>query len=261
MNKADNFTLRTVSGLILLFLVIFCLYMAGYYFYFLMLSLSSIALYEMLSVLSNKKIDLIEFFVLEGINILILLGAYIKRLDLPLFSVFLLVALFLIYGVFDENFDIRNIFKLVFSTVYISVPIAFLLSLNGTFYAWMVFGCGFGTDTFAYLGGMFLGKHKLLERVSPKKTVEGALSGIAGCLATCLVLALILKFKIDLKFVFIAILGSVISQLGDLSASNIKRKIGIKDYGNIIKGHGGVIDRIDSILFVSSFIYFAYIIN
>ena len=80
-------------------------------------------------------------------------------------------------------------------------------------------------------------------------------------MATCLVLALILKFKIDLKFAFIAILGSVISQLGDLSASNIKRKIGIKDYGNIIKGHGGVIDRIDSILFVSSFIYFAYIIN
>lgn len=113
------------------------------------------------------------------------------------------------------------------------------------------------TDTFAYFSGYFFGKHKLIPAVSPKKTVEGA---VGGSLATTIVYGVYAWFmtKSLAMTVIVAVVGivaSVVSQLGDLSASLIKRHWGIKDYGNLFPGHGGVLDRFDSILAVSAFLY------
>lgn len=113
------------------------------------------------------------------------------------------------------------------------------------------------TDTFAYFSGYFLGKHKLIPSVSPKKTVEGA---IGGSLATTIVYGVYGWFmagdvKTTVILVAVGLIASVISQLGDLSASLVKRHWGIKDYGNLFPGHGGVLDRFDSILAVSAFLY------
>ena len=136
------------------------------------------------------------------------------------------------------------------------------LILLAMFSAWM-------TDTMAYFSGKFLGKHKLCPNVSPNKTIEGAVGGVIGNVIASTVMFLIFdKFFFTMhtfiwwQIIIISAILSVISMFGDLSASMIKRNHGIKDFGNIFPGHGGVMDRIDSCLFVLPALYTAiYFIN
>lgn len=116
------------------------------------------------------------------------------------------------------------------------------------------------TDTFAYFTGRFFGNHKLIPSISPKKTVEGAIGGIIGSIVGCVIFALLFpQSNVSLYLgVVIGLLGSLVAQIGDLVASAIKRNCYIKDFGKIIPGHGGILDRFDSILFVSPFIYFFF---
>lgn len=118
----------------------------------------------------------------------------------------------------------------------------------------------FGSDTFAFFAGLLFGKHKLTP-VSPKKTVEGAVGGlIGGVIGTALMMAVgsyvladaFWDFKLLVLF---GLVGSAISQIGDLSFSVIKREFGVKDYGNLLPGHGGVLDRFDSVTFVAPFVW------
>ena len=118
------------------------------------------------------------------------------------------------------------------------------------------------TDTGAYFAGSLLGKHKLAPKLSPKKTVEGSIGGVLLAMIGSVVYAWILngfvmEVRTALVFASIGLVGSVISQVGDLIASAIKRDCGKKDYGSILPGHGGALDRFDSVLFVTPFIYFA----
>jgi phosphatidate cytidylyltransferase len=115
--------------------------------------------------------------------------------------------------------------------------------------AWM-------TDTGAYFIGVFFGKHKLIPEVSPKKTVEGAFGGVLGCIVGYVIFGVILNIFFDvtvnyIALILLAIVISVISQCGDLIASYVKRERGIKDYGSIFPGHGGMMDRFDSIIAVA----------
>lgn len=145
--------------------------------------------------------------------------------------------------------------------VYITAPDKFskssgvFLILFAMFSAWM-------TDTFAYFTGKFLGKHKLCPNVSPNKTIEGAVGGVIGNIIASTVMFIIFdKFFFTVhtfvwwQIIIISAVLSVISMFGDLSASLIKRNHGIKDFGNIFPGHGGVMDRIDSCLFVLPALY------
>ncbi len=115
-----------------------------------------------------------------------------------------------------------------------------------------------GADTCALFAGMFFGKHKLAPVVSPKKTVEGAVGGVVGGAVLVLLAALLMNTFLDLDMPIWAALvlggaGAVLGEIGDLSFSIIKRQTGIKDYGHIFPGHGGVLDRFDSVLFVAPF--------
>lgn len=108
------------------------------------------------------------------------------------------------------------------------------------------------TDTFAYFTGMLLGKHKLIEDVSPKKTIEGSIGGMLFCVIAFIVFGFIVSKEANLLFLGICgFLISIISQIGDLILSVVKRSYGIKDYGKLFPGHGGMLDRFDSILAVS----------
>ncbi len=118
------------------------------------------------------------------------------------------------------------------------------------------------TDTFAYFTGSFLGKHKLCPKISPKKTVEGAVGGVLGCiLANVILYAVYNNFFFEnpsnnyVAIVIVSAVLSVVGMCGDLTASLIKRNYGIKDFGNLIPGHGGIMDRFDSIMFVSAAFY------
>lgn len=124
---------------------------------------------------------------------------------------------------------------------------------------WLIVLTAFGTDIMAYFAGVFLGKHKLCPKISPKKTIEGSVGGILGSIILCGLFSRIFIPGLLMHCLIIGLLGGIVSQFGDLTASIFKRKMGIKDYGNLIPGHGGILDRFDSVLFTAPMVYY-YII-
>ncbi len=122
---------------------------------------------------------------------------------------------------------------------------------------WLILITAFCTDIGAYFGGYFLGKHKLCPVISPKKTVEGAVSGALASLLLCVIFAAIfLDRRLLPAYALMGLAGGIFSQIGDLTASIFKRKMGIKDYGKLIPGHGGIMDRFDSVLFTAPLVFY-----
>lgn len=149
--------------------------------------------------------------------------------------------------------------------LYVPVMMSFLLRTrnlsHGIWLYLLIFVCSSVSDVCALAVGMAIGRHKLAPVLSPKKTIEGAVGGVAGSAAvSCLVAVLIRHFEpgtnLIIPFLIIGICGSFIGQTGDLAASAIKRNHGIKDYGHLIPGHGGIMDRFDSVIFTAPVIYF-----
>lgn len=131
---------------------------------------------------------------------------------------------------------------------------------NGKILVWFVFFSAWCTDIFAYLIGKNFGKHHFTE-ISPNKTIEGSIGGTVGAVIMVIIYAIVCNniFNTELNYIYVAVVGillSLVSQLGDLAASSIKRYTGIKDFSNLIPGHGGMLDRIDSIIFIAPFAYF-----
>lgn len=176
-------------------------------------------------------------------------------------------ALFLLTTLFMHGkIDYTKVFSTGFGTFYISLFMGTLLCLRadfGVFGVLLSFVCAWLTDTGAYFTGKFLGKHKLIPHVSPKKTVEGAIGGVVFAAVAAVIYLSIAKkcgmeYSENISYLAIAILGlvtSVLSQLGDLIASAIKRDCNVKDFGNLLPGHGGLLDRFDSVLFISPFVW------
>lgn len=121
---------------------------------------------------------------------------------------------------------------------------------------WLVFLSAFGTDIMAYFTGMALGKHKLCPTLSPKKSIEGAVGGVVGSVILCGLFGYIVMPGMLTICLLIGFFGSIVAQLGDLSASAFKRQMGIKDYGKLIPGHGGILDRFDSVFFTAPMVYY-----
>lgn len=162
----------------------------------------------------------------------------------------------------------RQVMSAFFSFIYAPVMFSFVYLTRqldfGIYFVWMIFISSWVSDTFAYVFGMLLGKHPLAPVLSPKKSVEGSVAGILGS-ALCgalfgffLVEKLIHEQQITWVFALIGGIGSVISQIGDLGASAIKRNYEIKDYGRLIPGHGGIMDRFDSVIVTAPMIYFLF---
>jgi phosphatidate cytidylyltransferase len=118
-------------------------------------------------------------------------------------------------------------------------------------FVWLIVFSAFATDIFAYFTGRAIGRHKLAPKLSPKKTVEGSIGGVAGSVVVCGLFGYFAIPEFFVHCVVIGALGGVVSQFGDLTASAIKRRLGMKDYGSLIPGHGGLLDRIDSLLFTA----------
>ena len=173
---------------------------------------------------------------------------------------FAVTAVLFVYAMWHtEQFRFAQIGACLFAFLVIPVLFAIFPALArenaGKFLLVLPFLTAWSCDTFAYFTGMAIGKHKLIEHISAKKTVEGAIGGILGCILSLVIYGLIIKFGFGLDphfpaLLLIGLFGSVISQIGDLSMSLIKRENHIKDYGNIMPGHGGILDRFDSVLFV-----------
>lgn len=151
---------------------------------------------------------------------------------------------------------------------YVAIPISYMYKIrlleNGIYVFILVFVCSWIADTFAYFTGVTLGKHKLVPHLSPKKSVEGAIGGVVGAaligMIYGIVLGNILDTHIAAKFAAICAVGAFISIFGDLSASAIKRNFNVKDYSNLIPGHGGILDRFDSVIFVTPIVYIGAVV-
>ncbi len=170
-------------------------------------------------------------------------------------------------AVIDYRGDSRVIYDL-FSTLFAAalIPYLFMAVLRirlfprGEYFVMLPFIAAYCSDTGAFFIGKAFGRRKLIPYVSPNKTVEGALGGLLGAVAGMLLYGLILQYFCNLKvnYLFLAIyglIGSPIAQLGDLAFSLMKREFKIKDYGNLFPGHGGMLDRIDSVVFTAPVIF------
>lgn len=180
-------------------------------------------------------------------------------------SIFLILALY-VFGVAvfaNKKLSVTDAGLIYSSISYIVAAFTAIVYIHdyisyGKYIYLLVFICAWMTDIFAYFIGRFFGKHKLIPAVSPKKTVEGAIGGIVFCVISTVVFGIIMDtFFVEsgsANYIVLAISGifiSVVSQIGDLIMSVIKRHYGIKDYGKLFPGHGGILDRFDSVLAVS----------
>ena len=250
---------RIIAALALVPLFIFIL-IGGVPLYIAEIAMLAIALNEFYKAFKAKDIHPIPiigyiFIVYLGLKNIFNLGGeytYIVIFGLFIYSI--------TYILRCKN-NIVDIAITFFSLFYIAISIDFIVLTinrldNGHLYVWSIFIVAFFTDTFAYFAGYLFGKHKLIPKVSPKKTVEGSIGGILGSTIGCMLFAYLFNLDIPVMII-IGSVGSVIAQFGDLFASSIKRYVGIKDYGTLIPGHGGVLDRFDSVILVAPFVYYS----
>ncbi len=233
---------------------------------------AGIAEYEMLKVFGVKNKPFFALCELTAVGVL-LYTDHLRQFSIPLFPVFTtLILLSLIIMVTDFKrlkFEqvVCSMFSAVmipaalsctvlFRDVYVTYPKLFSQT-DGIFLILFAFFCSWISDGCALFAGMAFGRHKLAPNVSPKKTVEGAVGGVLGNAAFCAALWAVFRYKFGLSPYFgigwvipVSVFLSVVSIFGDLAASTIKRHHGIKDFGNLLPGHGGVMDRFDSSVFV-----------
>lgn len=159
---------------------------------------------------------------------------------------------------------IKDIAITLFGICYIPLFLMYMPLLmgseNGKLLVWFIIIAAWGTDIFAYIVGKTIGKHKF-SKISPNKSIEGCIGGIIGAVTLTLVYTLGINTYLGMNINYLIIgliscLLSIIGQLGDFSASSIKRYVGIKDFSNLLPGHGGMLDRIDSLIFIAPFAYF-----
>lgn len=255
------FKTRLLSG-ILLVVIAFLTIMAGDYVLLpTLLCVSLIGMRELYSAMGVHK---------EGLGLLELAGYLgaafyygMVLLDFEKYGtmtvILTLVLLMFVYVFTYPKYQANQVMSAFFGLVYVAVMLSFILLTrnleNGKILVWLIFFCSWGCDTCAYCVGMLIGKHKMAPVLSPKKSIEGAVGGVAGAAALGAAYAA-LTHAPAMEYAVICAVGALISMVGDLAASAIKRNRGIKDYGKLIPGHGGILDRFDSVIFTAPVIYY-----
>lgn len=178
------------------------------------------------------------------------------------FMLLILVIYVLTYPKYHANQIMATSFAFLYAPVMLSYVYLTRCLENGIYIVWLIFVSSWICDTAAYLVGVLIGKHKMAPKLSPKKSMEGAIGGLVGA---ALVGALygwilgklgVMEVSNFAAYPIIAVAGGFISMIGDLAASAVKRNYDIKDYGHLIPGHGGILDRFDSVIFTAPIIYY-----
>ena len=255
------FKTRLLSGIVLVAVALLTIISGGYVLFFTLLGISLIGMQELYKVMKVRE----DHF--NALEIAGYLGAVIYYVLMSLdfekygmMGVIISFMMFMFVYVFTyPKFKAEQVMPAFFGVVYVAVMLSFIyLTRNlpdGKFLVWLIFLCSWGCDTCAYCVGMLIGKHKMAPVLSPKKSVEGAVGGVAGAALLGVIYAADTQGPM-LEYAVICAIGALISMVGDLAASAIKRNQGIKDYGKLIPGHGGILDRFDSVIFTAPVIYF-----
>lgn len=257
---------RVISALVALPLLFLAVLLSLKVFYIAVFIITAIGLYEYFSAANKGNIKPMKNTgIIFGLVLLFLIiSQNTQNIIIP--AITLSVLIFLSVPIFDRRYSFIGAGITIIGVLYVPLLFGYLCLLRaipdkGVYLIWFVFIVSWISDTFAYFTGRLFGKTKLCPEVSPKKTVEGAIGGIIFSIIVCVIYGIILNSHalINMPLIHLVVmgaLGSIVSMLGDLAASSIKRNVGIKDYGNIMPGHGGVLDRFDSILFAAPLIYY-----
>jgi len=268
--KSSSFWKRVISGIIGGGVFIACLILGGYFLWGFLLVASLIGLFEFNRALKlHWGVFAWTGYVTTVAYYIILIVFYNITWAFMLFGVLLIVDLAVFVFTYPR-YELSQVFSGFFEVFYIGVALSFIYLLRihppaGAYLVWLVIIGAWGSDIFAYIIGMKFGKTPFVPNLSPKKSVEGAIAGVIGAMVMALVYGLIVQKSIPevrlapVLFMGISLLGAAAGQIGDLAASAIKRKVGIKDYGNLIPGHGGILDRFDSVIMVAPIIYTLYV--
>lgn len=259
------FITRTISGAVLLAVTLFMVICGGPWLALFVAAVSVIGMFELYRVFGMEKtlpayigyaaalgVDAVIWFGREDLILAVLTAAFLLMMAVYVFSY--------------PKLHAPQITPAFFGLIYVAVMLSFIyrtrVSADGAYTVWLIYISAWGSDTCAYLVGRAIGKHKMTPVLSPKKSVEGAVGGIAGAALIGAVYAMIFKEQLTafsdpvVACAVIGACGSLISMVGDLAASAVKRDFGIKDYGKLIPGHGGIMDRFDSIIFTAPVIFY-----
>ena len=254
---------RTITAVIgIALLVVACIYSDTIAFPILLGLMALLGVYEMLGCVGMRKSFIVSLCLYVTTAVVTTLTQTIESHSLYIAAyasfIFCIMLILLTASVFSEGkLPVDKICVAFTTCAYIITGFISIIQLRsmkfGNITYLLVFIAPWMTDTFAYFCGRLFGRHKLIPSVSPKKTIEGSIGGIVFCILGCIAYRLIINsFYDNLPPVWIfAVLGfvvSIVSQIGDLMFSLIKRRYGIKDYGVLFPGHGGVLDRFDSVI-------------
>lgn len=249
---------RILSGLIGAALAIFLVYEGGiaYFLAIFLFTLLGLEEYRRLSIQGNYYFPRYVSFAAAGIYLVLLYLRVPNILEIaPLFLFFP----FSFYLILNKNFSFRDLIFTAWGVIYIVWLFGFLIALrnlpNGLNYSLFLFLSIWINDTASFFIGSNLGKHKLIPRISPNKTVEGALGGLLGTAVFVFLFSGFVNME-PATAVLVGVFISLLGQAGDLLESALKRFLNTKDSGELIPGHGGVLDRFDSVLMAAPFLYF-----
>lgn len=259
------FKTRLLSGILLVIIALVTIITGGDVLFVTILTISLIGMTEIYKVLeiNNKLLGYVGYVAAIAYFGLIRFG----KADLvTMLTVAFLIALMAVYVFTYPKYRSEHVMLAFFGLFYVAVMLSYVYQIRmleqGAFLVWLVFLCSWGCDTCAYCVGMLIGKHKMAPVLSPKKSVEGGVGGVVGAALLGSIYAVAINHFAAgadanvLQYALICAVGGMISQVGDLAASAIKRNHDIKDYGKLIPGHGGILDRFDSVIITAPIIYY-----
>ncbi len=264
------FKTRLLSGILLVIIALLTVITGGNLLFLVLLAVSLIGMTELYKVfgIEKKPPGIIGYlFALLYYGLLYfepLLPGESLNWFMMSFMAFLICQMAVLVFAYPR-YNTQQIMAAFFGMFYVAVMLSYIYQIRilpgGIFTVWLVFVCSWGCDTCAYCVGMLIGKHKMAPILSPKKSVEGGIGGILGAALIGVLYGLAINYWGDagadvLSYAVIGAAGGAISQIGDLAASAIKRYHNIKDYGKLIPGHGGILDRFDSVIFTAPIIYY-----
>lgn len=266
------FKTRLLSGIVLVAIMVVTLYLGGLASLLMVGFISVVGVYELMRIPENasKALLVVTEFATLILYVLLGLGYTFESYQyyyLLLLSVFMMVLMcFYVFGY--PRYELKDIMLPFFAFFYVTVMLSYIFQVrflpNGGAYVVLVFLSAWGNDTCAYCVGVLFGKHKMSPKLSPKKSIEGFVGGVVGAAILGVLYALLFGYitkepvtaGLIIAFAAICGIGGMISVVGDLAASAIKRQYEIKDYGKLIPGHGGILDRFDSMIMTAPIVYY-----
>lgn len=259
------FKTRLLSGIVLVILAFLLIYMGGTVLLCSLCAISVIGMFELYRVFEFEKKPLAILSYVTAVLFYANLAFSIVP-DAILIVMAFLIALMFVYVFSYPQYKADQVMAAFFGLFYVAWMLSYIYQIrmveHGLYAAFLIFICSWGCDTCAYCVGMLIGKHKMSPKLSPKKSIEGAVGGVVGTMLLTVLYCMVFREPMQmtnqniLMFAIISGVAALISMVGDLTASAIKRNYEIKDYGKLIPGHGGILDRFDSMIITAPIIYY-----